>query len=75
MTVIEGRIEITVDGKKTVQKAGEPPSFIPVRAVHSMKGFKGERLVLREQADPAGIYKAMYASESCAIETSRERCF
>lgn len=72
MTVLEGRIEITIDGKKSVQKAGEPPAFIPVRAVHSMKGFKGERLVLREQADPAGIYKAMYASYSEAVRDFRE---
>ena len=40
-------------------QAGDPAVFIPARAVHSMKGFKGERVRVRERADPAGEYKAL----------------
>lgn len=59
MTVIEGRMKITMNGKTTVLSAGDPPAIIPPRVVHSIQGFKGERLVVQEQADPAGDYKAM----------------
>lgn len=63
MTVIEGRVEMVVDGKTTILRAGDPPLFIPPRAVHSMKGFKGERLVLQEQALPGGSYKAEFFND------------
>jgi mannose-6-phosphate isomerase-like protein (cupin superfamily) len=57
--VVEGRVEITLDGKTSVIKAGDPAVLVPRRAVHSVKGFKGEKLIFREKPDPAGIYKAL----------------
>lgn len=59
MTVLEGRVEIKMDGRSIILSAGDPTVFIPPRVVHSMKGFKGERMILREQADPPGLYKAL----------------
>lgn len=58
MKIIEGRIKATVDGKTRVVTAGQG-AFIPARAVHSLKGFKGERLVVRERADPPGEYRVL----------------
>lgn len=58
MTVLEGRVQVTLNGQTTILRAGDPSMVIPRRAVHSFKGFKGERLVVREQADPPGDYKA-----------------
>ncbi|KAH7304232.1 hypothetical protein B0I35DRAFT_445361 [Stachybotrys elegans] len=63
MTVIEGRLQVTLNGKKTILRAGDVPATIPPRAVHSLKGFKGERLVVREQAIPAGAYKAEFFND------------
>jgi mannose-6-phosphate isomerase-like protein (cupin superfamily) len=63
MTIIEGRIEITLNGKKMIGKAGDAPILIPPKAVHSMKGFKGEKLVMQEQAIPAGRYKAAFFND------------
>lgn len=57
MTVREGRIEATLDGVKRIVSAGESID-IPAYAVHGFRGFEGERLVIRERADPAGDYKA-----------------
>ncbi|KAL1634020.1 hypothetical protein SLS56_002612 [Neofusicoccum ribis] len=58
MTVLEGRAAITLDGKTQIVQAGDPTVSIPARHTHSMKGFEGEKLVLRERPDPAGLYKA-----------------
>ena len=57
VSVREGRIEATLDGVKRIVSAGETLE-IPAYTVHSFKGFKGKRLVVRERADPAGDYKA-----------------
>ena len=57
----EGRIAATVDGVKRIVSAGAT-LHIPAYAVHGFKGFKGERLVVRERADPAGNYKAAQGS-------------
>jgi hypothetical protein len=57
--VVEGRVEITLNGNTTVMKAGEPAVLVLRRAVHSVKGFKGEKLIFREKPDPAGIYKGL----------------
>jgi mannose-6-phosphate isomerase-like protein (cupin superfamily) len=57
--VVEGRVEITLNGKTIPMKAGDPEVLVPRRAVHSVKGFKGEKLIFREKPDPAGIYKAL----------------
>ena len=57
--MIEGRVQITLGGKVIILKAGDPSVHIPSRVIHSIQGFKGERLVLREQADPDGVHKIM----------------
>lgn len=57
MDVREGRVRITIDGVTTVASAGDKPVYIPAGAVHSMKSFPGERVVVRESADPPGDYK------------------
>ncbi|KAK6085548.1 hypothetical protein SCUP515_00655 [Seiridium cupressi] len=62
-TVLEGRIEATLDGRKKVVRAGDPDLIIPPRAVHSLQGFKGEKLVVRERTDPAGDSKALFFND------------
>lgn len=57
--MLEGRLEITLDGKNIILKAGDPSLILPSRVVHSMKSFKGEKVHFREQPDPPGIYKAL----------------
>lgn len=59
ITVVEGRANITVNGEIVLLSAGDPTLSVPRRVVHGIQGFKGERLVIREQADPAGDYKVM----------------
>ncbi|KAH7305259.1 hypothetical protein B0I35DRAFT_414042 [Stachybotrys elegans] len=61
--VIEGRVEATFDGKVALVQAGDPQVCIPSRVIHSFKGFKGERLVIEERADPSGIYKALFFND------------
>lgn len=56
MDVREGRIQITIDGVTRVAVAGEKV-HIPAGAVHALKSFPGERVVVRESADPPGDYK------------------
>lgn len=57
MEVREGRVQITVDGLVTIAQAGDKAFHIPAGAVHSLKSFPGERVVVRERADPPGDYK------------------
>lgn len=59
LSVVEGRVELTLNGKRTLMKAGDPEVLVPRRTVHSVKGFQGEKLIFREKPDPAGIYKAL----------------
>ncbi|KAI9162781.1 hypothetical protein HJFPF1_04373 [Paramyrothecium foliicola] len=63
LSVVEGRVEITLDGRTTIMNAGDPAVLVPRRTVHSVKGFQGERLVFREKPDPAGIYKALFFND------------
>ncbi|KAF3763323.1 hypothetical protein M406DRAFT_357014 [Cryphonectria parasitica EP155] len=65
MTVIEGRIKVTIDGKEKIVGPGERIT-IPAYTVHSIAGFKGERLVCRERADPSGDYKAAFFNDLLA---------
>ncbi|KAH8901744.1 hypothetical protein GQ53DRAFT_815191 [Thozetella sp. PMI_491] len=67
MTVVEGRAQFTLGREKVVLHAGDPPLLIPRRVVHSMQSFKGERLVIREQSDPAGDYKAMFFNDLLSL--------
>nr|GAT57099.1 predicted protein [Mycena chlorophos] len=62
MSVIEGRVEATVDGKKKIFRAGDE-FLIPPLAVHALQGFKGERLVMREKAEPGGDYKVLFFND------------
>ncbi len=57
--MVEGRVEVTLNGDKVIVKAGDPAVRVPRRVVHSIRGFKGEKLIFRERPDPAGMYKAM----------------
>ncbi|KAK0385312.1 hypothetical protein NLU13_7788 [Sarocladium strictum] len=63
MTVLEGRAKISCKGETVELKAGDPAFFIPRRAVHSIEGFEGERLVVQERPDPPGMYKAMFFND------------
>lgn len=58
MDVREGRVRITIDGVEKIAVAGEKV-HIPAGAVHAMKSFPGERVVVRESADPPGDYKQL----------------
>ncbi|KAF7319270.1 Cupin-2 domain-containing protein [Mycena chlorophos] len=62
MSVLEGRIEATIDGRTKLMRAGDE-FVIPRLAVHGFKGFKGERLVIRERADPGGDYKVLFFND------------
>ncbi|KAK6386917.1 hypothetical protein LTS17_000181 [Exophiala oligosperma] len=68
LTVLEGRIEANLEGKgKTVINAGDEAFFVPRWHVHSMKGFQGEKTVLRETAVPAetwGLGKALFFNDA-----------
>lgn len=57
--MLESRIELNINGDKVVLEAGDPAVFVPRRVVHSIGGFRDERLVFRERPDPAGMYKAL----------------
>ncbi|KAI2606661.1 hypothetical protein GGR54DRAFT_411426 [Hypoxylon sp. NC1633] len=63
LVVLEGRAEVTINGNKIILEAGDPAMFVPRRVVHSVKGFKGEKLIFRERPDPAGMYKAMFFND------------
>ncbi|KAI1086345.1 hypothetical protein F5B19DRAFT_498453 [Rostrohypoxylon terebratum] len=63
LSVLEGRLQVTLNGDKMIIQEGDPAVLVPQRAIHSLQGFKGERLVLRERADPAGMYKAMFFND------------
>ncbi|KAI0399320.1 hypothetical protein F4802DRAFT_53911 [Xylaria palmicola] len=63
LSVIEGRIELTLNGDKLILKAGDPALRVPRRVVHSFSSFKGERVILRERPDPAGLYSAMFFND------------
>ncbi|KAI1244676.1 hypothetical protein MGN70_014553 [Eutypa lata] len=59
ISIVQGRMEVTINGDKVILKAGDPTVLVPRRVVHSIKGFPDEKLIFRERPDPAGIYKAM----------------
>lgn len=58
MRVLEGRIEITLDGQKRIVTADDGEQLIRAPLVHGLRSFKGERLVMLEQTTPPGDYKA-----------------
>jgi len=62
ITVREGRIEASLDGVKRIVAAGES-IHIPAHMVHGFRGFKGERLVVTERADPAGDFKVAFFND------------
>lgn len=55
--VLDGRLEVTVDGKVIILKAGDAALYVPPKAVHSIRSFPGERMVAQERAEPPGTYK------------------
>ncbi|CAI6080528.1 unnamed protein product [Clonostachys chloroleuca] len=63
LSVVEGRVEITLNGKTTILNAGDPAVLVRRRDVHGVKGFKGESLIFREKPDPAGAYKALFFND------------
>lgn len=58
MRVIEGRLEVTLEGKIFVVTPSDGQVLIPKGQGHSLKSFKGERLVFEERTAPSGDYKA-----------------
>lgn len=58
MRVIEGRLEVTLEGKTFVVTPSDDQVLIPKGQAHSLKSFKGERLVFEERTAPPGDYKA-----------------
>jgi mannose-6-phosphate isomerase-like protein (cupin superfamily) len=59
ITLVEGRCSITVGGNTSIVEARDPPTFIPRWTTHSMEGFKGEKMTMREQQNPPGLYKGL----------------
>lgn len=58
MRVIEGRLEVTLERKTFVVTPSDGQALIPKGQAHSLKSFKGERLVFEERTAPPGDYKA-----------------
>lgn len=58
MRVIEGRLEVTLEGKKFIVTPSDGEVKIPKGQTHSLKSFKGERMVFEERTAPPGDYKA-----------------
>jgi mannose-6-phosphate isomerase-like protein (cupin superfamily) len=69
ISVLEGRVEMTIGGTVSILNAGDPPAVIPRRVVHSFKSFKGERLVVCESPDPPGLYKGLFFNDLFAKGT------
>ncbi|KAK8006883.1 Pre-mRNA-splicing factor prp1 [Apiospora arundinis] len=67
--VIEGRLEITLDGKITILNAGDPSLYVPPKAVHSIRSFPGERMVAQERADPPGTYKLEWVPSTSTVQS------
>lgn len=59
LSVLEGRLELTLNGETVILKAGDPEVLVPRRVVHGFSSFEGERVILRERPNPAGLYKAL----------------
>jgi mannose-6-phosphate isomerase-like protein (cupin superfamily) len=59
ITVVEGRITATLDGKDMIVKAGDPPLIIPRLHLHGFHGFPGESCVFEERNLPPGDYKVL----------------
>lgn len=58
MTVLDGRIEFTVDGKKVIKKKGDDTFTVKRRTVHGFKFLTGEgKVTLKEVCNPPGDYK------------------
>lgn len=58
MRVIEGRLEITLDRKTRIVTRTDGQLLVAKGQVHSLRSFKGERLVFEERTSPPGDYKA-----------------
>ena len=58
--VLTGRMELIVNGKSTIVKAGDPPIFIERLHVHASNFFKGEATTVKESTNPAGDFKAVF---------------
>uniref|UniRef100_A0A4E9DU38 Cupin type-2 domain-containing protein n=1 Tax=Gibberella zeae TaxID=5518 RepID=A0A4E9DU38_GIBZA len=63
ITVLEGRMTITLDGKATVATPETGTMFIPRWSVHSFRGFPGEKTVFEERNQPSGEYKALFFND------------
>lgn len=59
ITVHEGRLRITLENKEHIVTADDGGFLIPRWHKHSMGGFKGEKLVVREETIPGGMFKAL----------------
>ncbi|PKX91394.1 cupin domain-containing protein [Aspergillus novofumigatus IBT 16806] len=60
ITVVEGRITATLDGKDMIVKAGDPPLIIPrLHHLHGFHGFPGESCVFEERNLPPGDWKVL----------------
>ncbi|KAK8091672.1 hypothetical protein PG997_002033 [Apiospora hydei] len=70
--VLEGRLEITIDGKVIILKAGEPALYVPPKGVHSIRSFPGERMVAQERAEPPGTYKLEYFNDALSSGEFRD---
>ncbi|KAH7010741.1 hypothetical protein B0J12DRAFT_751381 [Macrophomina phaseolina] len=60
ITILEGSALVTVEGKTSRVHSGDPECVVPATQVHSIKSIRGEKMVLRESPEPAGLYKAQF---------------
>ncbi|KAI1169865.1 hypothetical protein F4777DRAFT_571574 [Nemania sp. FL0916] len=63
LSVLEGRLEVTLNSDTVILQAGDPALFVPRRAVHSFRSFEGEKVIMCERPDPAGLYKALFFND------------
>jgi mannose-6-phosphate isomerase-like protein (cupin superfamily) len=59
ITVIEGCISVTVEGRTRMVRAGDDTIVIPRRSWHTIESFKGVKTVIQEVPDPRGQQKAL----------------
>ena len=62
LSVLEGKIELTVDGKSWMVYPSSGVQIAPRYSVHGMKFFSGVKTTLKEQTDPTGRFKEAYAN-------------
>ncbi|KAG4422020.1 hypothetical protein IFR04_004879 [Cadophora malorum] len=69
MEILEGSMSFTIDGKKRIVSAGDPPILIKRGQVHSITAIKGVRTRATERTIPSGTFKALFFQDLLQYDT------